>query len=111
MRTIETALKMVELRKKQLRDAEDGVVTAVANTFMVCRKCGRRTRIRELTLIQTHWYEAPYGCTGGDTWHQGERQVQCLKCGFVNRDYSDKRLQSQTKYPNAFARIENVHRI
>jgi hypothetical protein len=38
------------------------------------------TQIRSLTYIQTHWYETPYGCTGGDLWREGEGQFDCPKC-------------------------------
>ena len=109
MNAVATALKMVELRKEQLADAKDAVVTAVANTFLACQKCGGRTKIKTLTLIQTHWYESPHGCTGGDLWHSGESQVRCPKCGFVNRDCFGSRLKSQTNYPNAFLNIEQIY--
>lgn len=47
--------------------------------------CGAGFYIDDLTYIQTHWYELPYGCTGGDNWHQGEGQFICPKCGHRNR--------------------------
>ena len=109
MSSIDTALRMVAFREEQLRDAKEDVERAVANSMLVCRKCGGRTQIKKLTLLQTYWYERPYGCTGGDTWYAGERQVQCPKCGFVNRDYNNARLARQTEYPKAFLTVEKVY--
>lgn len=61
-----------------------------ANKSITCACCGRKTQLSKLTLLQTHWYESPYSCTGGDYWHRGERQYVCPKCGETNRGLDHK---------------------
>jgi len=55
--------------------------------------CGKRTQIRKLEYIQTHWYESPYGCNGGDLWHEDEGQFDCPKCGVRNRLYDRPEIE------------------
>ena len=50
--------------------------------------CAAKFFIKDITYIQTHWYEKPHGCTGGDMWHQGEGQFICPCCGLRNRLYN-----------------------
>lgn len=49
------------------------------------RGCGKNINVKDIELIQTYWYESPWGCTGGDTWHRGESNFICPKCGKRNR--------------------------
>jgi len=49
--------------------------------------CGKKLAISRLTYIQTHWYVAPYSCTGGDYWNSGEGQFFCPECKKLNRLY------------------------
>jgi len=56
--------------------------------------CGAGFYIDELEYIQTHWYESPYGCTGGDNWHQGEGQFICPKCAHRNRLLNRQDIES-----------------
>lgn len=53
--------------------------------MLKCDGCGKRTRVSSITYIQTYWYERPYGCTGGDRWHEGEGQWDCPKCDHNHR--------------------------
>ncbi len=55
--------------------------------------CGMGHEIRNLDYIQTHWYESPYGCTGGDMWHQGEGNFICPHCEHRNRLYDRKEIE------------------
>lgn len=55
------------------------------DTFVECTYCKVAYRVRDLTYIQTHWYESPYGCAGGDNWHRGEGQFGCPGCKVRNR--------------------------
>jgi hypothetical protein len=47
--------------------------------------CGAELVIGDLTYIQTHWYEGPHGCTGGDRWHPSGGEFDCPRCGVRNR--------------------------
>lgn len=55
--------------------------------------CGMALKVGELTYIQTHWYESPHGCTGGDIWHQGEGQFFCPHCNHRNRLYDRPEIE------------------
>lgn len=55
--------------------------------------CGMGYQINNLTYIQTHWYETPSGCTGGDMWHQGEGKFICPSCGHKNRLYDRPEIE------------------
>lgn len=52
---------------------------------LTCYHCKQQSVISTLTYIQTHWYERPYGCSGGDRWRQGEGQFECPHCSQINR--------------------------
>lgn len=51
--------------------------------------CGKMHRIKNCTLIQTHWYVSPLGCTEGDYWKTGEMQVVCPDTDNKNRLFFD----------------------
>ncbi len=73
------------------------------NQVLVCRGdhagpgkgCGTELRPCDVVYIRTHWYESPHGCTGGDTWHEGEGQFDCPKCGKRSRLYDDPRFNQK----------------
>src|SRR3989344_2366559 len=50
-----------------------------------CQSCDEDHRIKDLTLIQTHFYVTPRGCIEGDYWREGEVQFICPKTDVVNR--------------------------
>ncbi len=80
---------------KDLRRQQDGVRS---RRKILC-SCGRRHAIKDLSLIVTHWYVQPHGCTGGDYWLEGEWQFHCPDTGMRNRllfhdthlEYEDRR--------------------
>lgn len=50
-----------------------------------CACCDDFYTIEKLTVIQTHWYTPPSGCTDGDYWNQGELQFVCPVTEIRNR--------------------------
>jgi hypothetical protein len=82
------------------------------NTRVACESsvlgkgCGKRTRVRDLVYIQTHWYIHPYGCTEGDYWNKGEGQFDCPKCGNRNRLYNRPEVEALRRF---FVSIEKVY--
>lgn len=70
------------------------------NTLVQCTNnnygagCGMGHKIKDLEYLQTHWYEEPFGCTGGDNWHKGEGQFECPHCGHLNRLYERPEIES-----------------
>ncbi len=106
------ALQQVEDCREALKSAEENLVVTVSESFITCLHCKEKTKVKNLTRIQTHWYERPYSCTGGDQWHAGEVVYDCPKCGKRNRDYFNERLKefSQWKYKGAFANCTDEHK-
>lgn len=86
-----------------LREIEDRIEVLESKTQITCignkygDGCGKKTEVRKLVYIQTHWYESPWGCTGGDDWHRGEGNFDCPKCGHRNRLYNRQELE-ELKY-------------
>ena len=106
---IEEKLEAVELvRKKLLAEQAE----ALGRKYVTCtsigkgKGCGKKTQIMNLIYIQTHWYTAPHGCSGGDYWNAGEGQFDCPKCGYRNRLYDRPKIMELDRY---FKSIENVH--
>ena len=97
------SLAELEKKKKELTEAlteiDDKIKYIQRRTMVRCESnnlgkgCMTGFRIRELTYIQTHWYEEPYGCTGGDCWHESEGQWICPKCGHRNRLFDEPDIE------------------
>ena len=68
--------------------------------------CGNKFFIKDITYIQTHWYEKPHGCTGGDTHHPGEGHFECPSCGHRNRLYQ---RESFMALKNLFKHVIDVY--
>ncbi len=58
--------------EKQLKKLQYQRKHAHRRRLINCIHCDQRTQLGSLIYIQTHWYEEPHGCTGGDWWHEGE---------------------------------------
>ena len=99
-------LKLTEQKEnilKNLKDINIKLDEELSKTLVRCEGlfpgiksyagCGMGFQIRELCYIQTHWYEGPYGCTEGDTWHQGEGNWVCPSCGSRHRLYDKPEIE------------------
>lgn len=100
--------------KAILAEREKAEKKAISETLVQCttqvatgKGCGAWHPIKELTYIQTHWYNEPYGCTGGDNWYAGEGQWRCPSCGHLNRLYVTPEVEAMKAQ---FARIENTYK-
>lgn len=109
MSSITIAKDMIELRRQQLNEAHLQLRDAIGNSFLTCRSCGKKSKVSSITLIQTHWYERPYSCMGGDRWHAGEKQYNCPKCGHRNRDYNHPEFKEASKCEDAFKNVEQEY--
>lgn len=78
-----TPLQSVERAKKILANAEARLEADRANRTIKCC-CGKFHKVKDFTLIVTHWYVQPYSCTGGDYWKEGEWNI-VGPCGVNNR--------------------------
>lgn len=109
MSSITTAKQMIDLRMAQLREAQYQLRAAIGNSFLTCLSCKKKSKVSTITLIQTHWYVAPQGCTGGDYWNAGEKQYNCPKCGHRNRDYNHPEFKEASKHEDAFKCVEKEY--
>ena len=51
-----------------------------------CPCCEKRTQLSKLTLIQDHYYVAPYSCNGGAYWTTSKAVfIPCSTCDTVSR--------------------------
>lgn len=115
------AASALAVAEKQVEIAESALDTAtkirdelLGRTLVVCtsqvmtgKGCGAHLEIKDLTYIQTHWYTAPHGCTGGDYWNAGEGQFVCPKCDHRNRLYRNPEIQQLREH---FAGVEKTYR-
>lgn len=84
----------VRLLEEQIRELKQEINDIKGQTELECPECKNIFEIKDLTYIRTHWYESPYGCTSGDTWHEGEGNTTCPVCAtrlrFLSGDYDTK---------------------
>lgn len=66
-----------------------------------CKSCNEESQLRKVIFIQSHWYEGPYGCTGGDQWYSGECNLLCPCCGMTHRLLSEESIDEFTKFKYA----------
>lgn len=72
----------------ELRKRDGNTLIQCIATTPYGKGCGSAFKVKDIVLIQTHWYEPPYSCSGGDAWYRGERQFECPSCGLRNRLYN-----------------------
>lgn len=99
-RKIKRKIKLLEAELDDLRAMEK---EAEARKVFKCGKCGKGTQIKNLTYTQTYWYEGPVSCMAGDTWHSGEGNITCPKCGCRNRlihDYGESFNKMKYQFGN-----------
>ncbi len=84
LRRIEQERARLERRLEKLGDER---IAALREKRWKCRAagCGRTSKLSSVVLIQTHWYTAPFSCSGGDYWNAGERNLVCPKCSVRHR--------------------------
>jgi len=84
-------IKVKELELKELKSKKQAIDKIKASDSIIChgyqkgRGCGKKIKVKDIDLIQTHWYTPPYGCTGGDYYNLGESNFICPKCKTRNR--------------------------
>lgn len=78
------ALVEVAKAKAALKQAEERLDRVRAHRRVLC-SCGKKHPLAALTLLITHFYIQPYGCTEGDYWKEGEWQFVCPTTNVRNR--------------------------
>jgi hypothetical protein len=112
---IDAKLDALQKKREKLEAERDAVI---GRTLVKCsdsnygKGCGKKTAIKNIVYIRTHWYVSPYGCTGGDYWNEGEGQFICPKCGNRNRltdSWGEKGREKLSKYQRQFKSIVEEH--
>lgn len=76
----------------QLNTLKKGILK---RTPFLCGGCNETQEIGNTTYIQRHWYESPWGCTGGDTWHREKWGViVCPSCKSKLSLYNNETINS-----------------
>ena len=77
-------LEAIDLKRENLLGAELALaqeeIDTVKLTRLTCTECKKTSRLAKWDYVQGHWYEGPWGCTGGDTWHSSKTEVCHLAC-------------------------------
>lgn len=95
-----TKLERLNMEKdsltKHLQDVQRAIEVEEGETLVACcwRDCRHEAPVNTLVYIQTHWYERPYSCTGGDRWHAGEGQFVCPMCNRIVRGYDRPEIEN-----------------
>lgn len=88
---IKTNLPKLEKAHKALTKAQEhyetvkevvlhDMPTPTENKTILCKKCGKRSKVTKVRYADYYWYERPHGCMGGDMWHHGGILIECPKC-------------------------------
>lgn len=88
--TTQSIAKQIEFHLGEVKRLRELEKQLAAERFVQCGECKKRSKIKSVVFIQTHWYVPPRGCTEGAYWNPGEGQFICPKCGIRNRLLSDE---------------------
>ena len=69
--------------------------------------CGQYMPIKDIPLIQRHWYTSPRGCSGGDYWNIGALEAQCPLCNHRTEIKEDSPYMT---YKKLFKSITNEYK-
>lgn len=76
-----------EIRQK-INELSSELVDLRGEKMITCECCGRRTKIKNATIVVEHHYISPHGCMGGDYWVRSHEYLfYCKKCQSFNRAY------------------------
>ncbi len=100
---VDAALARANAKVAHLRALRDKLLS---KTVIVCDRCKSSHTIGSLVYIQTHWYTAPFSCTGGDYWNQGDGEWDCPTCKIVNRLFKQPEIM---KLKHLFASVRDCY--
>ena len=70
--------------------------------------CGKNHKIKDLTLIVSHWYVSPHGCMGGDYYNEGEKSFICPDNAHARNRISDNNLEFKVEYSKRSELANNI---
>lgn len=95
-----TTTKREDALNEQIEHLKTEIETIKANRTIKCTKCEKRTKIKNVTVLQPHWYTPPSGCSGGDYWNtSAEVSWWCPKCGKWERVFGESNLRTKEEVP------------
>ena len=81
-------IEEINIRLKAIQEEQENLRVKRNNlrgeNYFKCG-CGSMHKINECTLIQTHWYTPPSGCSDGDYWNIGSMNILCPVLNHKNR--------------------------
>lgn len=89
----ENVVEVLQLIDNEISTLQSKTKVECTDNFQYGSGCGKKTEIRNLEYIQTHWYTRPFSCTEGDYWNEGEGNFICPKCNHRNRLYNREEIQ------------------
>jgi putative transposon-encoded protein len=75
----------IEYAEDTIRRARDKKANILSGKMFRCVACKGNHKIKTCTAVQTHYYVAPYGCSGGDYWNDNDIWILCPKTKIGNR--------------------------
>jgi hypothetical protein len=98
---LERELDVKEKAKKMLEKLHEQKRDLVKAKKFTCVHCNKESLFGTLGFVQEHRYEAPWGCTGGDTWHRLQKNLcnlVCPRCATLNYIYNHPQKEKITIY-------------
>ncbi len=92
IKELKKKLEVLHIGAKELKVK---LKAAYQRKLISCLHCKKRTKLGNLTYIQTHWHDdQPYA----DWWVPGEGQFECPKCGKINRNHYNSEIEELRWY-------------
>ena len=103
-------LEAVDLKRQNLLGAQLALIQEECDTVkrirFACVHCAKTSKLSRWDFVQDHWYEGPWGCMGGDTWHSSKTEVchlACPHCRQMNYIYNHPERQKIVELCNRVA--------
>jgi len=82
----EKAIKAsIKYHKQCVQQGNDDLAEARGRRLLQCGACSIKSPARKWVVFQKEYYISPHGCSSGDYWRDGEKDINCPKCGTWNR--------------------------
>ena len=75
------------------------LTNAYKETFLTCKKCGERSKIKNCVLINYQWYDENTGSPCGGFYQHGGYHIGCPKC----KHFWNNKIEDEQAYEMAEA--------
>lgn len=67
--------------KNLINKHQQAVIQQTENTLLICSHCQHEQLIKNTTFVKDYYYENPWGCSGGDRYHENDTSLYvCIAC-------------------------------